>query len=108
MASNPNLGAPASLRTILGCVDPTDKGRSMDIAQDLVVGRSLTSRHFQEAGVFIDRLLANPEISNADLKGMLNRLAGPSWGSQFEFGADPKGARQYLEALQRALRKRAA
>jgi hypothetical protein len=108
MNKNPNLGAPASLSVILRCVDPADNGRRIEIAQDLVVQESLTTKHFAEAGRFLDSLLANPDVSNTDLKGMLKRLAGPVWGAEFEFGADAQAARLYLEALQLALRQRAA
>jgi len=108
MADSITLGAPASLKVILRCVDPGDKGRRVDIAEELVAQQSLTTRHIVEAGKFVDGLLADPARSDADLKGMLKRLAGPSWGASFQFGSDDASARLYLQSLQKALKQRAA
>lgn len=77
----------------------------MKIAHDLLSHYTLGSRFegWREAGDYIEALLTDPGISNSDLKRLLRKTAGPVWGIQFEFGADAKAARRYLEALNEAI-----
>jgi hypothetical protein len=56
-----------------------------------------------EAKAYVEQILADPDVTNADLKGLVKRLVGPAWGVEFDFGADAKAARRYLEALSRAI-----
>lgn len=101
--------SPASLRTILLTLDPTDDGRGVTIPDDLLARHSEIDRNqLLECRTYLDRLLDDQATSNADLKGMLNRLAGRVWHTQFEVGADAKAARRYLEALRSALARKLA
>jgi hypothetical protein len=56
-----------------------------------------------EAKAYVDGLLGDPHVTGSNLKGLLNRSASPAWGIQFDFGADAKAARRYLEAFSRAI-----
>jgi hypothetical protein len=95
---------PGAFRVLLGAVDPLDGGREMKLARDLLAPHSyLNAASLAEVKTYVDELLADRDIANADLKGLLNRNAGPAWGAQFDFGADAKAARRYLEALSRAI-----
>jgi hypothetical protein len=96
--------SPPALRTILVILDPTDDGRGVVIPDDLLARHSeIDQNQLLECRKFLDRLLDDKATSNADLKGMLNRLAGRAWHAQFEAGADAKAARLYFEALRSAL-----
>lgn len=95
---------PAAFRVLVNAVDTVNGGREMKLARDLLAHHGEVSKSaFAEAKAYVDALLADDQIANADLKGLLNRSAGPVWGIQFDFGADAKAARRYLEALSRAI-----
>ena len=94
---------PAALANLVRVADPTEGGREIAIAKDLLVQDELGRAALTEAQDYIDSLLADASVANADLKGLLNRLDGWNWRTLFEFGADAKAARRYLEALSRAL-----
>jgi hypothetical protein len=95
---------PAAFRVLLGAVDPVDGGCGMKFARDLLARHDdVTVAHIAEVRAYVDGLLADSDIPNADLKGLLNRCAGPAWDAQFDFGADAKAARRYLEAFSRAI-----
>lgn len=95
---------PAVFRAVANAVDPVDGGREMKLARDLLAHHGEVSQSgFAEAKAYVDGLLADDQIAGADLKGLLNRCVGPAWGIQFDFGADAKAARRYLEALSRAI-----
>lgn len=95
---------PAVFRVLVNSVDPVDDGAYMKVARDLLaVHGEISQSAFAEAKAYVDGLLADSKVANADLKGLLNRCAGPKWGIQFDFGADAKAARRYLEALSRAI-----
>ena len=94
---------PAALAILVRVADPIEGGREMRIAKDLRAHGELSRPALTEARDYIDSLIADESVANADLKGLLNRLAGPDWVMLFEFGADGKAARGYLEALSRAL-----
>lgn len=95
---------PAVFRAVVNAVDPMHGGREMRIARDLLAHHGEVSQSaFAEAKAYLDGLLADDQVANADLKGLLNRSAGQLWGIQFDFGADAKAARRYLEALSRAI-----
>jgi hypothetical protein len=99
--------APPALRTILMILDPTDDGRGVVIPNDLLAQHAEIDRaQLLECHRYPDRLLGDEATPNADLKGLLNRLAGHAWSAQFEIGADAKSARLYLEALRSALSRK--
>ena len=98
---------PTTLCILLGCLDPGNDGTTILIASDLLAQHPSIGRdQLIECDRFLAQLLNDDATSNADLKGMLNRLEGRVWGVQFEFGADAKAARRYLEALRVALARK--
>jgi hypothetical protein len=98
---------PAALSVIFRCLDPADDGTSIVIAHDLL-DPDFPQTGFKEASAYLAQLLADPEIPNADLKGLLNRETSCAWSLEFGFGADAKAARRYLEALQQAIARELA
>lgn len=95
---------PAALRTLLMILDPGQRDEDVVIASDLLARhQELDQDRLRACLRYLDQLLSDESVSNADLKGLLNRLAGRAWSVQWKFGADAKAARQYLEALQSAL-----
>lgn len=98
---------PAALSVILQCLDPVDDGTSIAIAHDLL-GPDFPQSGLKEASSFLTQLLTDPEVSNADLKGLLNRETSSTWSMEFGFGADAKAARRYLEVLQEAIARELA
>jgi hypothetical protein len=103
------LSSPPVLRTILAILDPTDDGRGVVIPNDLLVQHPEIDRvQLGDCHIYLEGVLADEATSNADLKGLLNRLAGHAWSAQFELGADAKAARLYLEALRSALARKLA
>jgi hypothetical protein len=101
--------APWTFRTLLMILDPTDDGKGVVIPPDLLAQHpELDRAQLIECHRFLDELLNDETTVNADLKGMLNRLSGHAWSTQFDVGADAKAARRYLEALRSALAERIA
>ena len=95
---------PGVFRELLLVIDPAEGGREIQIASDLLGARSdMGPARLAEAKAYVDALLADPDVTGSDLKGLLSRSAGAAWGIQFDFGADAKAARRYLEALSRAI-----
>ncbi len=98
---------PPALRTLLMILDPGVTGKEVVIAADLLAQHPEIDRNqLRECFRYLDQLLNDEAVPNADLKGMLNRLAGPVWGGPFGFGADAKSARLFLEALRLALSRK--
>ena len=98
---------PTAFSVILRCIDPADDGTSIVIAHDLL-DPDFPQAGFKEASAYLTQLLADPEISNADLKGLLNRETSSAWSMEFGFGADARAARRYLEALQQTIARELA
>lgn len=99
--------SPPALRTILMILDPTDDGRGVVIADDLLAQHpEIDRQQLEDCSVFLERLLGDETTPNADLKGMLNRLAGPVWGGPLGLGADAKSARRFLESLSAAISRK--
>ncbi|OYW43036.1 MAG: hypothetical protein B7Z38_02940 [Rhodobacterales bacterium 12-64-8] len=91
---------PSVFSELLLMIDPAEDGREIRIARDLVARHGdMGPGRLSEVKTYVDALLADDSVTASDLKGLLNRSAGPAWGIQFDFGADAKAARRYLEAL---------
>jgi hypothetical protein len=56
-----------------------------------------------QAVAFIDAVLKDDALSNADLKGLLNRAMGSGWAVTSPFGANAMAARQHLSAARDAI-----
>lgn len=101
LARNP----PPVFRTLMAILDPADGGAAIVIPADLLAQHPEIGRdQLVECRNFLDRLLGGDATPNADLKGMLNRLAGHrAWGVSFDFGGDAMGARRFPKARRVAL-----
>jgi hypothetical protein len=93
----------------MAILDASNDGKGIVIPDDPLAQHPELDRHqLLECRKFLDQLLADEATPNADLKGFLNRIAGPVWGGPFGFGADAKSARRYLEALRSAITRKLA
>ncbi len=99
---------PAALRTLLAIIDPGETHTEILIPDDLLARHPEIDRgQLRECHKFLNDVLAPDATPNADLKGMLNRLAGHgAWGVPFDFGGDAKAARRFLDALRAALSRK--
>jgi hypothetical protein len=70
------VDAPASLQAILSCIDPANDERTeIVIARDLVeANTSLRASDFREAAAYLDRLMADPALTEGDFKGLVKKL----------------------------------
>jgi hypothetical protein len=96
------LHPPRALSELLGCLDAVEEGTTIAIATDLL-NSNFPDSGFKEAADFLDRLLADPTVSNADLKGLLNRETSSAWAMELGFDPSARGARRCLEALRGAI-----
>jgi hypothetical protein len=96
--SDPHLLLAVSL---VNMADPDKAPNGMRIADNLMKS-SFPSDH-TELPMCLERLnglLADPNISSGELKGLLNRASGKTWGIQYDRTFTP---REFLEALRTAL-----
>jgi hypothetical protein len=96
------LRPPAAFSELLRCMDPVEDGARVAIADDLL-RPDFPKSGFREAVEFLDSLLADPAVSNADLKGLLNRETSSMWAAELGFDSMAMGARRCLEALREAI-----
>ncbi len=75
----------------------------MTLADDLL--DAFDRPHVLGVAEWLDGVLADEAIPNAEFKGMLNRTLGPAWGVQYQFAMGSRGARQFLEAARDAMRR---
>ena len=93
--------AHADLVRVLRCVESVDNYSRLEVAPDFARNAGLNRADFENARKVIDELLADPSVSNADIKGLLNRI--DAWQFDSPFGGDAKAARQHLEAAREAI-----
>jgi hypothetical protein len=72
------------------------------MADDFAHQMGVSKTDCQEAVVFLSAMLNDETLSNAELKGLLNRASG-DWGVTSPFGADAKAARKHLAAVRDAI-----
>jgi hypothetical protein len=86
---------------LINMADPDEAGTGMRIADDL-----MKARFFADDSALpiclqrLNGLLADSNVSSAELKGLLNRASAKTWGIQYDRAFTP---RQFLEALRTAL-----
>ena len=102
MSRPPEVGGPAALARVLACVESVDDYSMLRMADDFAHQMGLTRRDCDETVAFIDRVLRDESISNADLKGLLNRAIG-AWGVTSPYGVNAEAARRHLEAARHAI-----
>jgi hypothetical protein len=88
----------------LSCIETDIDGGRLVVAEDLRERSGVYRDDMLRAWKALEDLLADPSVSNADLKGLLNR-ADMGWGAQSPFGADARAAREHLEAAKDALQR---
>ncbi len=95
--------APLSLSRVLSCVESFDDYSRLRLADDFAHQLNVGKAECDQAVAFIDTVLDDDTVSNADLKGLLNRAMGPGWGVTSPYGANAKAARQHLSAARDAI-----
>lgn len=97
---NAREAEPLLART-LRCVESVDGGTRLAVATDFMEQAALTKSEVSRTLQIMDQLLSDPSVSNADIKGLLNRV--DAWQYDSPFGADAKAARKHLEAARDAI-----
>ena len=85
---------------LINAADPDEAGTGMRIADDLMKARDGDDSALPICLQRLDGLLADTNVSTAELKGLLNRASNKTWGIQYDRAFSP---RQFLEALRAAL-----
>lgn len=94
--------APAGLSELLTSLDPREDGSGIVIAADLLAPFSwIDDAALAACGHFIDQELADPNVTRAELKRLLKKMAGAGWGTPFDEGDDE---RRFLKAVREAIR----
>jgi hypothetical protein len=86
----------------LGCIETDISGSRLVVAEDLRLRSDVHRDHMLEAWKVLEELLDDPGVSNADLKGLLNRV-DVAWRVESPFGANAQAAREHLEAAKDAI-----
>ncbi|WP_395647497.1 hypothetical protein [Terricaulis sp.] len=94
--------APAGLGKVIACVESVDNYSRLRMADDFAHQLGVSKVECEEAVSFIDAALKDEKTSNADIKGLLNRVCG-DWSYSSPFGADAKAARNHLAAARDAI-----
>lgn len=89
--------AHAALYLPLTCIEGADNYSRLVLAPDFVSNAGLGRWQLEQAVATIDKLLAHPDVGNADIKGMLNRI-DQGWSV-----TSPFGAREHLKAARDAI-----
>jgi inosine/xanthosine triphosphate pyrophosphatase family protein len=85
---------------LLNYADPDQVGQHIVLADDLMARRADRASLEQAA----DRLAAlrdDQTITNAEIKGLLNRASGKTWGGEYDRVFEP---REFVAELERAVR----
>lgn len=94
--------AEAFLGPLLRCIETDKDGAKLVVAEDFLKRADIPRSDIHGAWKALESLLADPDVSNADLKGMLNRI-DIGWKFESPFGANAIAAREHLEAARDAL-----
>jgi hypothetical protein len=92
------------LGPVLRCIEADATGERLVIAEDFLKRTNVYKGDVLDAWKCLERLLEDSSVSNADLKGMLNRI-DIGWTVQSPFGGDARAAREHLEAARDALQR---
>ncbi len=90
---------------LINYADPDSSGQHIVLADDLLAGAfgpSPNLSRFRQSAEALAEILADESISNADLKGLLNRASAKMWGAEYERRFTP---REFLEELKAAIEK---
>jgi hypothetical protein len=88
----------------LRCVETDIDGARLVVAEDLLKRGGVHRDDVLRTWKTLEDLLSDPSVSNADLKGLLNRV-DIGWSVESPFGADAQAAREHLEAARDALQR---
>lgn len=87
--------------SLINMADPDNSANGMRIADDLMEASVLTDHSEIPVGIQkLTELLADPNVSSGDMKGLLNRASAKTWGIEYDRAFTP---RDFLEALKSAL-----
>lgn len=85
---------------LVNYADPDETGLHMTLAEDLMIDRA--NRASLEAAADRLAILRDDEtISNGEIKGLLNRASGKTWGTEYAQRFEP---RAFIAELERAVR----
>jgi phage gp37-like protein len=86
---------------LLNYADPDETSQHMVLADDLILDRG-DRPSLERAADRLATLHADQTVANAEIKGLLNRASGRSWGVEYERAFGP---RAFLAELERAIRE---
>jgi hypothetical protein len=104
MGGSPAREAEPILSSALRCVETDLDGVRLVVADDIRQQAGVQRADVLRAWKALEDLLDNPDVSNADLKGLLNRI-DIGWSMESPFGANARAAREHLEAAKDALQR---
>ncbi|MFN3559052.1 MAG: hypothetical protein ACK4UQ_07165 [Brevundimonas sp.] len=81
--------------SLLNAVEPDATRKRMVLAPDLV-GGVVGKQHLAEAAALLAKIIADEAITNAELKGLLNRVSARTWGVEYDRTFKP---REFLAEL---------
>lgn len=85
---------------LLNYADPDQSGRHIVLADDLMAHRG-DRASLERAAARLAALRDDQTISNAEIKGLLNRASGKTWGGEYGRTFEP---RAFVAELERAVR----
>ncbi|HYD26093.1 hypothetical protein [Brevundimonas sp.] len=84
---------------LINYVDPDEARTGMVMSEDLMA-HVVSREHLRMALANLREVLADQAVTNADLKGRLNRASGRTWGGEYDRVFSP---REFLETLAAAV-----
>lgn len=85
---------------LLNYADPDPSGQRIVLADDLIEHHA-DRASLEQAANQLAALRLNETVSNADIKGLLNRVSAKTWGMEYDRRFEP---REFVEELERAVR----
>ncbi|MBW8302579.1 MAG: hypothetical protein K0M78_01255 [Brevundimonas sp.] len=85
---------------LLNYADPDETGQHIVLADDLMAHRA-DRASLERAADRLAALRDDQTISNAEIKGLLNRASGKTWGGEYDRVFEP---REFVAELERAVR----
>jgi hypothetical protein len=88
----------------LRCIETDLDGVRLVVADDLRQRGGVQRSDVLQAWKLLEDVLSDPNVSNAELKGLLNRT-DVAWSVESPFGANAQAAREHLEAARDAMQR---
>lgn len=92
-----DLHSPAvtEAAALLNAVEPDETRKRMILAPDLLAG-VIDAPRMAEASALLATIIADDAITNAEIKGLLNRVSARTWGVDYDRAFKP---REFLAEL---------